>query len=131
MMRRMKYSWIVSLLLLLVSGAALADDFNPANPPDPQRPPEPVTPPTLYQVTVSTNAGQYASGGGQYEEGANVYINTSASATGFEFKYWTKNGEQYSTNKSFYYTMEAADVSFGCIFFLPNSIIKYMAYILL
>ena len=54
MMRRMRYSWIVSLLLLLVSGAALADDFNPANPPDPQRPPEPVTPPTLYQVTVST-----------------------------------------------------------------------------
>jgi hypothetical protein len=112
----MRYSWIVSLLLLLVSGAALADDFNPANPPDPQRPPEPVTPPTLYQVTVSTNAGQYASGGGKYEEGKSVYINTSASATGFEFKYWTKNGEQYSTNKSFYYTMEAADVSFVAVY---------------
>ncbi len=122
MMRRMRYSWIVSLLLLLCGGAALADDFNPANPPDPQRPPEPVTPPTLYQVTVSTNAGQYASGGGKYEEGKSVYINTSASATGFEFKYWTKNGEQYSTSKSFYYTMEAADVSFEAVYvFNPSN----------
>ena len=116
MMRRMRYSWIVSLLLLLVSGAALADDFDPANPPDPQRPQDPPAPVVTYQLTATATMGNSASGTGKYEEGKSVYVNTSAVNTAFKFQYWTKNGVEYTTSKSFYYTMEAADVTFQAVY---------------
>ena len=112
----LRYSWIVGLLLLLCGGAALADDFDPANPPDPQRPADPPAPVVTYQLTATATMGNSASGSGKYEEGTSVYLNTSAVNTSFKFQYWTKNGEQYTTSKSFYYTMTAADVTFQAVY---------------
>ena len=83
------------------------DDFNPANPPDPQEN-------LSYKVSVASNPVEAAraSGAGKYTTGTRVYINYSLNVTGFVFKYWTLNGEVYTTSKGFYYTMGEAHANF-------------------
>lgn len=100
--------YVCAMLFLLLGGTAWAqDDFNPTNPPDPQM---------LYKVVARATDGHYTSGSGQYRAGTQVAINTSASSTGFDFKHWTKNGEVYTTNRSFTYTVEAMNVNFVAVY---------------
>lgn len=75
------------------------DDYNPTNPPDPQQ--------LYYNVIVTSSPTEAAStsGSGQYQNGVRVYINCSLRKTDFEFKHWTLNGEVYSTDRNFYYTV--------------------------
>ncbi len=91
-----KITLVITMLLLYTAGA-WADDFNPSNPPDPA---------AKYKVTVSVSPAEagYASGGGDYEKNKKIRLSTSASS-GYEFLYWTQEGEQVSTSRNFYYTV--------------------------
>lgn len=109
MPKEMKYTLLALLLMILLGGgAAMAQNFDPTTPPEPQ---------VLYKISTSSSlagSGVNTSGDGQYETGANVRINTSAS-TGFVFKYWLKDGVQYTTSKYFYYTVGSADANFEAV----------------
>ena len=110
-----KKNIILTVLVALLCGATAwaQGDFNPANPPDPQM---------LYKVVALATDGHYTSGSGSYTLGTQVTINTSASSTGFDFKHWTKNGVVYTTNQSFTYTVEAANVNFVAVYeFNPSN----------
>ncbi len=99
--------WMLAFVVGIHTAAA-QDDYNPTNPPEPQ---------VKYKVTVAvtpTEAGS-VSGIGKYTEGTSVYVNTSAK-TGFVFKHWLKDGVEYTTNRSFYYTVECADVNFVAVY---------------
>lgn len=101
------------LVALLCGATAWAQEFDPSNPPDPQM---------LYKVVATATDGHYTSGSGQYTVGTQVTINTSAASTNFDFKHWTKNGVVYTTNKSFTYTVEAANVNFVAVYeFNPDN----------
>ncbi len=102
------------LFALLCGATAWAQqEFNPSNPPDPRM---------LYKVVVSATDGHYTSGSGSYAKDTKVTINTSASGANFDFKYWTKNGAFYSTERRFTYTVEAMDVRFQAVYeFNPSS----------
>jgi len=121
-----QYVW--SMLFLLCGGTAWAQgDYNPVNPPDPQM---------LYKVVALATDGHYTSGSGSYAVGTQVTINTSASSTGFDFKHWTKNGVFYTNNKSFTYTVEAANVRFQAVYDFnptnpqdPQTISEYRLYL--
>lgn len=66
-----------------------------------------------HNVTVSLNderAG-VVSGTGRYKYGTTVTVSTSGKV-GYEFKGWVKNGQRYSTEKSFTYTVGIEDVEF-------------------
>ncbi len=105
-MRNSLKQYVCAVLFLLCGGTAWAQ-FDPANPPDPQM---------LYKVVARATDGHYTSGSGSYTVGTQVTINTSASSTGFDFKHWTKNGDFYTTNKSFTYTVEAMNVNFVAVY---------------
>lgn len=103
----MKLQKIITHSLLLLSiiiggGHAVAEDFNPANPPEPQ------VLPKLKVVASPTGVAQ-TSGTGRYKIGTRVYINTSAIDTDYAFKRWEKNGETISTSRSFYYDTTDSD----------------------
>lgn len=100
---------VLTVLAALLCGAAAwaQGDYNPTNPPDPQM---------LYKVVARATDGHYTSGSGSYTLGTQVAINTSASSTGFDFKHWTKDGEVYTTSKSFTYTVEDANVNFVAVY---------------
>lgn len=113
MRNELKQILCVMLVALLCGATAWAQGFDPSNPPDPQM---------LYKVVVTATDGHYANGSGQYAAGTQVTINTSANGTGFDFKHWTKNGVVYTTNKSFTYTVEAANVNFVAVYeFNPDN----------
>lgn len=113
MRNELKQYLCVMLVALLCGATAWAQGFDPSNPPDPQM---------LYKVVVTATDGHYANGSGQYAVGTQVTINTSANGTGFDFKHWTKNGVVYTTNKSFTYTVEAANVNFVAVYeFNPDN----------
>lgn len=100
MMKMMKH--ILACLFLLMGGqhAALAQGgFSPDNPPEPQ---------VEYTVTVSATPSDvaYTSGGGKYAAGTTVRVSTSARSTNFAFHYWVKDGEVYTTNPTFTYSVE-------------------------
>lgn len=107
MRNELKQYICVMLVALLCGATAWAQDFNPTNPPDPQM---------LYKVVATATNGHYTSGSGSYILGTQVNINTSANGTGFDFKHWTKDGVVYTTNKSFTYTVEAANVNFVAVY---------------
>lgn len=92
---------IKNLLIMLFSIVwavpALADDFNPDLPPEPN---------ALYQIVAKATPVGNTSGTGSYREGETVFISTS-NVTGYIFSHWNKNGERYSTEQSFSYTVEA------------------------
>ena len=120
-----QYLWAV--LFLLYGGAAQAQDFNPSNPPDPYM---------LYKVVATANDGNYTSGSGSYTAGTVVTLNTSAQSTVYTFKYWTKNGVQYTTDRQFNYTVEAENVTFRAVYEFnpdnpsdPQGIYEYRLYL--
>lgn len=111
---------ILSLCLLLIGvGAARGwaqsdpDEYNPTNPAEPQ-----VIDFCKIIVEADPAEGAYVSGGGKYRMGGStsrVQITTSARNTDdwtYTFKYWTLNGEQVSTNRSFYYTLQKGEQHF-------------------
>ena len=113
MKHQMKYIVGLALLLLFSGGAAEAQDFDPSNPPDPYM---------KYKVVATANDGNYTSGSGQYTTGTVVTLNTSAQSTVYTFLHWTKNGEIYTTNKQFNYTVEAENVTFRAVYeFNPDN----------
>lgn len=86
---------------------ALADDFNPANPPDPN---------TKYKVEASATPYGYTSGTGAYIPGTEVTISTSAYSTTYTFSHWTKDGEYYCDQTSFRYTVEEKKTVFVAVY---------------
>ena len=107
-MKHTKRIVLTVLAALLYGATAWAQgDYNPSNPPDPQM---------LFKVVARATDGHYTSGSGSYTTGTQVTINTSANGTGFDFKHWTKNGEVYTTSKSFTYTVEAMNVNFVAVY---------------
>lgn len=111
----MKIQKIISSLLLTLSaityggGVAVADDFNPSNPPEPQMLPK-------LKVTGSPDGVALTTGSGRYQAGTRVYINTSAIDTDYAFKRWEKNGETISTSRSFYYTTGTSDETLTAVY---------------
>ena len=81
---------------------------------EPEYPPEPAV---KYKVKVSVSPADagYASGAGSFLKGASTYIYTSKNS-GYDFLYWTKNGEQYSTSASFNYTVESENANFVAVY---------------
>lgn len=111
---------ILSLCLLLIGagparGWAQSDteEYNPVNPAEPQ-----VIDYCKIVVEADPAEAAYLSGGGKYRMGTattRVQISTSARNTDdwtYTFKYWTLNGEQVSTNRSFYYTLQKGEQHF-------------------
>jgi len=103
------------LLTVLSTAGAMADDYNPTNPPDPR---------LLFKVTVGVEpaeAGSY-SGGGSYYEGQTVRVSTSASQN-YTFKYWMQDGVRIDeTRKSFNYVMGKEKTSFVAVYdYTPDS----------
>ena len=112
-MRQIRITILTVLVALLSGATAWAQEFNPSNPPDPQM---------LFKVVALATDGHYTSGSGSYTLGTQVTINTSASSTGFDFVHWKKDGVVYTTNKSFTYTVEAANVNFQAVYaFNPDN----------
>lgn len=101
------------MLLLIVAGA-WSQDWDPQNPPDPN---------ALFKLTVSVSPSEagYASGGGSYLEGQQVWVSTSPRDS-YDFQYWTCDGERISDERSFYYTMPKKHVNLVAVYaFNPTS----------
>ena len=100
---------LTGLLLVLGSSLMMAQgDWNPSNPPEPS---------AKYKITVSSSPDfAYTSGTGWYSQGQQVWIYSSAYSTNYKFKYWTKNGVEYSTQNSFYYTVESENTNFVAVY---------------
>jgi uncharacterized repeat protein (TIGR02543 family) len=99
---------LTAVFPLLWVGALAQEEYNPENPPDPSVP---------YKVTVAVSPSEagYASGGGKYSEGAQVYISTSANY-GYEFQHWTLNGEYYANTPQLNYVMTAQPANFVAVY---------------
>ena len=105
------------------------DDWNPDNPPEPA---------VKYKVTTSASPSScYTSGGGSYSPGQQIWINSSSYSSGYRFLYWTKNGERYSEQQSFNYTVEEQDVAFVAYYEYnpespaePDGVLSYRLYLL-
>ena len=107
-----KYGFITWLLLLLGSTMLLAslpadDDFNPSSPPEPN---------VRFKVEVVSSPYAYSSGSGKYLQGENVYISTSSSNENYQFSYWKKDGERYTDQQYFSYTMTDENVVFEAVY---------------
>ena len=104
-----------ALLLVFVTGSIGAwAQYDPEDPPEPA---------AMYKITttVSPAGAGNASGKGSYRKGTVVTINTSRNAD-FVFKYWTKNGVQYSTSTSFQYSVGTENANFVAVYeYNPNS----------
>lgn len=110
------------MLLLVGSTPALHAQFNPTNPPEPDY--EIVEPVKYYTVSISALPASvaYVTSGGSYTSGYRKYIYTSLRNSKYKFSHWTLNGDFYSANSSFYYTVEAADANFVAHYeFNPSS----------
>ena len=103
---------LTTLLLVLVAGSVGVQAQ--VNPNDWPNPPEPAL---NYKVTVGvTPAGAgYPSGAAKLPTGGTTTITTSDVAD-FKFRYWTLNGTQYTTNRSFTYTVTNHDAHFVAVY---------------
>ena len=127
-----KYGFITWLLLLLGSTMLLAslpadDDFNPSSPPEPN---------VRFKVEVVSSPYAYSSGSGKYLQGENVYISTSSSNENYQFSYWKKDGERYTDQQYFSYTMTDENVVFEAVYDYvpvnpaePSPMNKYRLYL--
>lgn len=105
-MRYKHYIWMCILLLFAsVNSSRVYAQFNPSNPAEPY---------IYYKVSVTAEPADvaYTSGTGQYISGKTVTINTSARNSSYVFQYWTVDGEVYSTERSFSYTVDNKDIKF-------------------
>ena len=95
MNRLLRYHILAWLLLLVGSGqlGATTPDFDPPAPPEPY---------LRYKVNVEAEYG-YTSGSGEYFEDEEVQIRTSSSNSNYYFKYWLKDGKEYTTDQEFTY----------------------------
>lgn len=110
------------LLLLLGSTPALHAQFNPTNPPEPDY--EVVEPVKYYKVSISAMPASvaYVTSGGSYASGYNKWIYTYNTSSRYKFSHWTLDGEFFSNNSGFYYTVEERDVNFVAHYeFNPSS----------
>ena len=110
------------LLLLLGSTPALYAQFNPTNPPEPDY--EIVEPVKYYKVSISTMPASvaYVTSGGSYTSGYNKWIYAYNTSSRYKFSHWTLDGEFFSNNSGFYYTVEERDVNFVAHYeFNPSS----------
>lgn len=128
MMKRIRYLLTGLLLIMGSSLVSAQDDWNPSNPPEPA---------VKYKVTTSASPSScYTSGGGLYSPGQQIWINSSSYSSGYRFLYWTKNGEQYSEQQSFNYTVEEQDVAFVAYYEYnpenpvePDGVLSYRLYL--
>lgn len=109
---------IVAMLLLILLGSMHANaQFNPTNPPEPEE--------NLYymiNVTASPAAAAYTYGTGKFLKGKSTDVKYSIKNSNYKFSHWTINGEIYSKNSSFKYTVEDHDAEFVAHFeYNPNS----------
>lgn len=96
--------------------------FNPENPAEPDNGYE--EPIVYYKVKISSSPASvaYVSSGGEFTSGTRKYISTSSKNSKYVFSHWTLNGEWYSGNRSFNYTVEQADADFVAHYeFAPSS----------
>jgi hypothetical protein len=100
--------YVVLLLAMLAGSNAAMAQYDPENPPEPS---------VHYKVKVGVSpAGAgYASGAGSFLSGEVTHISTSK-VNGYDFLYWTKNGEQYTTSQSFDYTVGSENVEFVAVY---------------
>lgn len=97
-MKQYKFFTLVVLLIGSLYAYAQNDDFNPATPAEPMR----------FKVTLSASEpgiNAVLKGAAEYTYGTPAQISQQA-PNGYEFLYWTLNGEQYSTRSSFTYTVQ-------------------------
>ena len=74
-----------SMILMLLWGSECWAQFNPPNPEEPS---------IQYKIELECSPAEIAEliGGGQYEDGSSVYIDTYAYNGNYEFQYWEHNG---------------------------------------
>ncbi len=101
---------LTAWLLLLAGGTMLTvsaqDGYSPDNPPEPN---------LRLKVSVTATNG-YASGSGTYLSGTEVAISTSAYSENYTFAYWTMNGEKYTEEQTFAYTVTDRNVNFNAVY---------------
>lgn len=120
---------LTALLLVLATGST-GVQAQGINPDDWPSPPEPAL---KYKVTVGvTPAGAgNPSGAGKFVTGGTTNLYTS-DVVDFRFRYWTLNGEQYTTSRSFTYTVTNQDVHFVAVYEydpeLPDAPLSNPAY---
>lgn len=111
----MKKLLSILLLALAALSASAQDDFNPTLPGEPN---------ARYKVTVGVSELSAGSvyGAGSYVTGENITISKSdawfsaESEVFYRFLYWTLNGEEYSTESSFTYTVGTENVNFVAVY---------------
>lgn len=99
-------------VLLSLGGTlpAMAQDYDPENPPEPYLN-------NLVTVTASPReAVSWLSGKGYYKSGDIVRLNASGISDRYTFRYWEKDGEHYSDVLNATYTMENEPVTFTAVF---------------
>ena len=103
-MRLTKRIFLSIVCVLMGVGLAQAQ-FNPDNPSEPSM---------KYKVTLSSEPENIAwfSGDGFYSDETTVWINASSYNSNYEFEYWTLNGEVYTKEQNFTYTLKSKDVKF-------------------
>lgn len=120
---------LVLIITACIMVMAWGQGFNPVNPPEPN---------ALYKIKVkaSIEGVAYVSGAGQYREGQSSYISTSSYNSNYKFRYWNKNGEKYTEEQWFYYTVEAQNVEFEAVYEFspispddPTMNLKYRLYL--
>lgn len=109
-----------ALLLALWSGLSTAaqDTFDPALPPDPS------VPVFRYALTLESVpiAAGYVTGAGNYTEGTEVTVSTSAKSTVYTFNHWEKDGVLVSTEREFTYTVTASKATLKAVYdYTPNT----------
>jgi len=102
---------LTALLLVLAAGSTA---LQAQTPDDWENPPEPAV---KYKVTVAVSpAGAgYPSGAAKLVKGGTTNITTSDVAD-FTFRYWTLNGVQYTTDRSFTYTVGTENAAFVAVY---------------
>ena len=114
MVKLFNYRLVALLLVLLTGSNAAMAQYDPDNPPEPS---------VRYKVKVSVSPSDagYASGAGTFFRGETTTISTSKKA-GYDFMYWTKNGEIYSYATNFSYTIENENADFVAVYqYNPDS----------
>lgn len=107
----------MSVLLSLGSHLSLhAQGFNPEDPAEPHQ---------RNKLTVKANpthAVSYLNGDGYYSKGEVAWVSSGSYNSSYVFSHWDKNGEFYSNEQGFNYTMENDAVVFTAHYtFAPSS----------
>ena len=104
----MRYTllYIVGALLLLFCPYKVLGQYNPDNPPEPDKR-------YKYQLIVKSDPENIAwnSGDGRYEQGQEIWVNSSLYQSGYILSHWTMNGVKIGNKESgFSFTMPAKPV---------------------